>query len=65
MSSCDCDRKTSNGGNCDSSCKECEPSFSFETSTSSRAFYSPVLVLVASRAAGNAQLSFNNLGHTQ
>ncbi|KAG6554288.1 hypothetical protein Mapa_004204 [Marchantia paleacea] len=44
MSSCDCDRKTSNGGNCDSSCKECEPTFVFETSSSAKMFYAPVVV---------------------
>ncbi|BFI27639.1 hypothetical protein MPTK2_2g12020 [Marchantia polymorpha subsp. ruderalis] len=51
MSSCDCDRKTSNGGNCDSSCKECEPTFAFETSSSPKMSYAPV-ALAATKAAG-------------
>ncbi|BFI27638.1 hypothetical protein MPTK2_2g12010 [Marchantia polymorpha subsp. ruderalis] len=50
MSSCDCDRKTSNGGNCDSSCKECEPTFVFETTSSPKMVYSPVVV--TAKAAG-------------
>ncbi|BBN01453.1 hypothetical protein MPTK1_2g07500 [Marchantia polymorpha subsp. ruderalis] len=50
MSSCDCDRKTSNGGNCDSSCKECEPVFIFETISSLTLLYAPVVV--AAKAAG-------------
>ncbi|KAL3696115.1 hypothetical protein R1sor_010191 [Riccia sorocarpa] len=62
MSSCDCDRKNTNGGNCDSSCKECEPTFVFETTSSPKMFYAPVVV--ASKAAGVAtvEAAFSDIG---
>ncbi|KAL2653907.1 hypothetical protein R1flu_022035 [Riccia fluitans] len=40
--SCDCDRKSSNGGNCDSGGKECEPTFAFETTSSPKMLYAPM-----------------------
>ncbi|BFI07435.1 hypothetical protein MPTK1_2g12030 [Marchantia polymorpha subsp. ruderalis] len=63
MSSCDCDRKTSNGGNCDSSCKECyEPTFGIETTSSPAMIYAPVLL--ATEAAGVARVAavFTDIG---
>ncbi|CAM6099717.1 unnamed protein product [Calypogeia fissa] len=55
MSSCDCDRKDSNGGTCDSSCKE--ESFGVVQGNSSPVSYAPVLAV--SKAAGlEAVVSF-------
>ncbi|KAG6554721.1 hypothetical protein Mapa_003740 [Marchantia paleacea] len=50
MSSCDCEKKTTNGGNCDSSCKEGETAFVVEMSSSPRMVFVPVVL--ASKAAG-------------
>jgi hypothetical protein len=48
MSTCDCDRKASNGGNCDNSCKE--ESFGIVENTSSPVSFAPILAV--SKAAG-------------
>ncbi|KAG6554289.1 hypothetical protein Mapa_004205 [Marchantia paleacea] len=62
MSSCDCDRKSSNGGNCDSSCKECEPTFVFETTSSPKMFYAPAVVTAKAAGVEAVEASVSNIG---
>ncbi|BBN01451.1 hypothetical protein MPTK1_2g07480 [Marchantia polymorpha subsp. ruderalis] len=50
MSSCDCEKKATNGGNCDSSCKENETASFVEMSPSPSMVFGPVVL--ASKGAG-------------
>jgi hypothetical protein len=56
MSSCDCDRKDSNGGTCDSSCSK--ESFGIMENTSSPLSFAPVLAGSKAAVAAEVVVSF-------